>query len=561
MKPREMKERTSLMIDTIAETGLDDKVCHQIDMGMVQEVIEPHMIEELLETYQMWEERERKTNMRTIVYWLIALHLYPMLSQRRVYGKMASALRTTRDDVPEQIPRTSALSYRREQLGSEIMQELFAQIAGPKANEEKTPQAFWKGMRLLAIDGTVESVPDTESNRQAFRYSTDDENSHSPFPQARLLLLIECGTHLICDAEISSCRQAEARGVLLLLERWRMEQSLILWDSGFHSSAAIFEVRARGGHILGRLASNILLTPLCTLADGSYLVSIYRDQAHQRGECMLVRVITYTFTDARIPGAGKLVYRLVTTLLDPFQYPGREMAVLYHERWHVELVIDEFRTHLRLSARTLRSLTPSGVMQEIYALLLAHIVVRTLMLEAAEQAKISPTQISFTETIHVMDENLIPLSLVNAARREHIVENVLKEISSQRLPKQPIRIQARVVKRSCSRYKRKKPEHLQAPPLDAEFHEIIEVVPCIQGLARVPEMPLLTPVKEAPDSLPGENPRGSGIQKSSASIPTQDPSSPKAVAGTAFSANTHTKTSQAREHVSKTELVCATRSP
>ena len=316
-------------------------MCQQIDRGMLQEVIPPSMIEEFLDTYQMWEERERKTNMLMITYWLIALHLYPTLSQRRVYGKMVSGLRTTRDDVPKQIPARSAFSYRLDQLGSEILQELFARIAGPKADEQKTPGAFWKGMRLLAIDGTVESVADTADNREAFRYSTDDEVTHSPFPQARLLLQVECGTHLICDTEISSCRQAEARGVLLLLERWRMEQSLILWDSGFHSSAAVFDVRARGGHILGRLACNILLRPFCTLADGSYLIYIYQDQAHQRGERMLVRVITYTFTDSRIPGAREQVYRLVTTEFPPFLYPAREMAVLYYERWHVELVIDE----------------------------------------------------------------------------------------------------------------------------------------------------------------------------------------------------------------------------
>jgi hypothetical protein len=91
-------------------------------------------------------------------------------------------------------------------------------------------------MRLFAIDGTVSSVPDTPSNREAFRSSLDDECSHSPFPQARLLLLVECATRLICDAEISCCRQAEANGLRLLLERWSMEHSLILWDSGFHAS-------------------------------------------------------------------------------------------------------------------------------------------------------------------------------------------------------------------------------------------------------------------------------------------------------------------------------------
>jgi hypothetical protein len=321
-------------------------------------------------------------------------------------------------------------------------------------------------------------VADTADNREAFRYSTDDELSHSPFPQMRLLLLVECGTHLICDAEISSCRQAEATGLRLLLERWQLEGSLILWDSGFHGSRAIFQVRERRGHVLGRLKSNILTKPFCTLADGSSLTYIYEDQEHHSGKCILVRIITYTFTDPRIPGAGSLVYRLVTTLLDPFLYPAKDVAVLYHERWHTELVIDETRTHLRLSARTLRSLTPEGVIQEIYALLVTHIVIRTLMLRAAEQANIAPTQISFTETIRIMDENLLPLSLVCTPRRQQIVESVLREIGEQRLPKQRVRIQARVVKRVRSRYERKKPEHASAPALelDLDFRQILEVV-------------------------------------------------------------------------------------
>ena len=257
-----------------------------------------------------------------------------------------------------------------------------------------------------------------------------------------------------------------------------MEQSLILWDSGFHSSKLIFQVRASGGHMLGRLKSNTLQIPCDYLLDGSYLTWIYEDQDHQRGERMLVRVITYTFTDSRIPGAGEQVYRLVTTLLDPFAYPAKELAVVYHERWHVEVVIDEARTHLRLSARTLRSLTPEGVLQEIYALLLAHTVVRTLMVQAAEQAQIPATQISFTETIRIMDESLIPLGLVNAARRQHMVASLIREIGQQHLPKQRVRIQARVVKRVRSRYERKKPEHLHPPPLelDLDFHHIIDLV-------------------------------------------------------------------------------------
>jgi len=465
------------MIATIRQTIEESKVCQHIDLGLLQEVLPPTMIEEMLETYQMWEERERKLNMLALTYWLIALHVYPHLSQRAVYGKLVSGQRTWRDDVPQQTPVKSAFSYRREQLGSELLEELFVKCAGPKASQD-TPGAFWRGLRLLAIDGTVESVPDTPSNREAFRYSIDDEQAHSPFPQARLVLLVECGTHLICDTELSACRQGEASSLRLLLERWEFEQSLLLWDSGFHSSWAIFQVCAWGGHVLGRLKSNVLLTRFVTLADGSYLTHIYQDQDHHAGASMLVRVISYTFTDPRIPGAGTQVYRLVTTLLDPFLYPAKELAVLFHERWHAELVIGETRTVLRLSARTLRSLTPQGVIQELYALLLAHTLLRTLMLRAATQEGIAPTALSLTGTIRILDESLLPLGMVEAQRRQTMVVGLVHEIAQQRLPKQRVRIQARVVKRVRSRYERKKPEHWHAPPLelDLDFHQIIALV-------------------------------------------------------------------------------------
>ena len=283
---------------------------------------------------------------------------------------------------------------------------------------------------------------------------------------------------------------------------------------------------------------------------------------------MLVRVITYTFIDPRIPGAGEQVYRLVTTLLDPFLYPAKELAVLYHERWHVELVIDETRTHLRLSARTLRSLTPEGVIQEIYALLLAHIAIRTLMFRAAEQAQISPTQISFTETIRIMDENLVPLGVVSAPRREYVVKSVLREIGEQRLPQPRVRIQARVVKRVRSRYERKKPEHLQAPALelDVEFREIIALVSCIPGLSRVPDMSLLPMEKEAQGPIEGGKTSDLRTGESPTCKPTPDlldTSSASPLAGTSSSSHKRIigKTSEARVRTCKTGLTCATRAP
>ena len=81
-------------------------------------------------------------------------------------------------------------------------------------------------------------------------------------------------------------------------------------------------------------------------------------------------------------------------------------------------------------------------------------------------------------TIRLVDESLVPLSLVGQGRRLQMVNSLLQEIGTCRLPKQRVRIQARVVKRVRSRYERKKPEHLHTPPLelDLSFHEIIALV-------------------------------------------------------------------------------------
>ena len=413
------------MCTTIREMLWDDKVCHAFELGMIQEVIRPEQVQLVLSGCHAWEERERRLNMSTLIYWLIALSMYPHLGQRAVYSKVLSGLRLLQPDIAQQVPVKSAFSYRREQLGLAPLEWLFALCARPQASPQ-TPGAFWRGMRLMAIDGQLSSVPDTESNRAFFRYSGDDEVSRSPFPLVRLVLLIECGTHLICDAEFSSCRQADSSSAREVLARSLEASMLLLWDSGFHSSALIFLARACGAHVLGRVICNVLTKPVKHLEDGSYLTYIYEDQDHQCGERMLVRVISYPFSDERVPGAGQTTHRLVTTRLYPEQYPAKELAVLFHERWQVEVVFDEIKTHLRLSARTLRSLTPEGVLQELSGLLLAHIAVRTLMLQAATEADVALTQLSFTGTVRILDESLPSLTLASPPHRATLIRHLWK---------------------------------------------------------------------------------------------------------------------------------------
>jgi hypothetical protein len=139
------------------------------------------------------------------------------------------------------------------------------------------------------------------------------------------------------------------------------------------------------------------------LPDGSYLSWIYPDRkAKKKGATRIqVRVIEYTVEIAEQPDQT-LSYRLITSLLNPQQFPALLLAQQYHQRWEVETTIDEVKTHLLGRKVPIRSLKPRQVVQEIYGLLLGHWAVRSLMVQAAHIEGISPLRLSFTGTLQVL---------------------------------------------------------------------------------------------------------------------------------------------------------------
>ena len=150
-----------------------------------------------------------------------------------------------------------------------------------------------------------------------------------------------------------------------------------------------------------------LILPIRTLADGSYLAKVYKspyDRQKDR-DGTLVRVIRYTLDDPQRVGHGE-VHVLITNLFDETLYPAEELIILYHERWEQEQVYDEQKTHHDPRRATkpahLRSETPAGVIQEIYALSLGHFVIRSLMFQAAETVQLDPDRLSFTGCFQIL---------------------------------------------------------------------------------------------------------------------------------------------------------------
>ena len=95
-------------------------------------------------------------------------------------------------------------------------------------------------------------------------------------------------------------------------------------------------------------------------------------------------------------------YRLLSTLLDCEHAPALELAALYHERWEVEGVFDELKTHLHQRRRVLRSKKPDLVRQEFYGWVLAHYAVRWLMHSAGSVHEVEPRRLSFVANVQLL---------------------------------------------------------------------------------------------------------------------------------------------------------------
>jgi hypothetical protein len=251
---------------------------------------------------------------------------------------------------------------------------------------------------------------------------------------------------------------------------------LVMWDRGFHDFDMIVAARRRGAHVLSRLPSHVKPQRIRTLVDGSYLAYLYPSEYGRRknGERVLVRVITYTISDPALPGYGEQ-HRLITTLLNPRLASAHEIACAYHERWEIEIVIDEIDTHQRLVGRPLRSRTPSGVIQELYGVLLAHYAVRLLMHEAAVARDVDVDRLSFVHALEVVRDAIAEFQMVAAAQRQELYERMLHDIAAKGLPPRRMRTNPRVVKQKMSNFKLKGAEHYQPPKPRATFRDAVVV--------------------------------------------------------------------------------------
>jgi hypothetical protein len=299
----------------------------------------PELVDRVIAETGRRERRHRLLPARVVVYLVLALALFSGQAYEEVARLLTEGLAWARRwQGAWQVPTTKAITRARERLGPGPLQALFAEVAGPLA-AAGTPGAWYRGWRVLAIDGTTLDVPDTVANQAAFGRPTTHRGERTAFPQVRVLALAECGTHAIIAAVLGPLATGETTLAPGLFARLGVGM-LLLADRGFVGFDLWRAAAATGAELVWRTKTNAVLPVDRQLGDGSYLSRIYaaRDQRAKR-DPIVVRVVEYTLgKDPGRPGQpGGAPYRLLTTILDPAEAPAAELAALYHQRWEFEI--------------------------------------------------------------------------------------------------------------------------------------------------------------------------------------------------------------------------------
>jgi hypothetical protein len=376
--------------------------------GLLEELLAQDVIARALREAPSGHKYDRVLTAKMTVVCVLVACLFPGAGYDTVLAT-AFGLPGLRCRPGAEIPSGSAFSQARKLLGDQVMQRLF-ELDAAVPDAELGIGLLWKGLEVTAIDGTTMELARNDVLEGEFGIPADGAR-----PLLRVTAHVRTATFRWAGAAAGGYHDGENALADQLVDSFR-PGILNLADRGFFSMHRWIRFSGTGAHLAWRIkngAKSVPLTTIKTLPDGSELVMLHESdgmRARRRKEAgdlragrlpdTAARLVTFTVTAATRSGRTKTTrMRVLTTLLDQEAYPAREIAVLYAERWQIEIAFLHLKRTVRGPRRPLRGQSPELARQEAWALLLIHNVVATATARAAGPAGLDPGLIPFTAVL------------------------------------------------------------------------------------------------------------------------------------------------------------------
>lgn len=354
-------------------------------------------------------------------------------------------------------PETGAYCTARDKLPEAACRELVRSTG--IGLEQQAPRSWhWHGRRVRVVDGTTVTMPDTPAN-QAEYPQLKRQRPGCGLPIARIVVVFSLAVGTVLDAAIGryAGKRTGENALFRQLHDQLGEGDVVLADRYFSGWCDLALLRARGVDAVVR-KHRARATDFRTgtrLGKDDHLVRWPRPQ---RPEWMtreqyatLPEELELRELRVRVEQKGFRTRTLVvvTTLLDPEEYPAHEVGLLYRRRWQAELNLRSLKIVLQMDH--LRCKTPQRVRNEIFMHLLGYNLIRGVMATAALECEVPPWCISFKGTLQTL-QAFLPMVLF-VSDLDGWCQTLLAAIASHTVNDRPDRYEPRVVKRRSKKYK------------------------------------------------------------------------------------------------------------
>ncbi|EQD72178.1 transposase IS4 family protein, partial [mine drainage metagenome] len=201
----------------------------RIALGVLTATYPQDLVDQAIESTGKRELRYRLLPARMVVYYVLAMTLFREAGYEEVLRELTEGL-LWRARSALQRPSSVAISKARARLGPAPLKALFTAACVPLAQLD-TRGAFYRGWRVVSMDGTTLDTADTADNAQTFG-RPGSSRGESAFPQLRIVALAESGTKAIFAAAMGAYGTGEptlARQLVAAID----PGMLILADRGF----------------------------------------------------------------------------------------------------------------------------------------------------------------------------------------------------------------------------------------------------------------------------------------------------------------------------------------
>jgi putative transposase len=419
-------------------------------LNAIQQLLPEDKIRQVCtEVGHTWRERVLSPGV-TVLHMILAA-LWPEESFNASWQVQWAAVTSRYPELAGQSPSRGTVSNARKRLPLALWEKLCAYVS-EMAQAWGEAFAYWRGHRVVLLDGTCVSMPEEPALFEVFGTNTGCHGK-GRYPLARVATLCLAGTMTVIAYAFGSYRDGEctlARSILSTLRKG----DLLIADRHFAAAHYYWRYQSLGLEFLTRAHQRLIVSRIKRVRSygrNDFLGWLTINKNYRKKDRALPRHLLVRFLQAsvRIRGKRQVIW-LVTSLLDEKQYPAAEIVQLYGRRWRIETVFEQLK--IRLSADVLRSHSPEGIRKEFAARCIALNIVHSIILEAASVHHVDPMRISFAHAVRATLIFSAALACEPVLRLPQIYRALISEIAHHIVPERPGRIEPRAVRRENKHY-------------------------------------------------------------------------------------------------------------